>query len=278
MVAAGPDRPARARRWSTARFTSNVDMRTGSPAFGTPEYVKARSPPASWPGATGCRGGRRTRRPRTSSTPRPRTRAQMAIWGAVMGGRQPALPGRRLARGRADRVVREADPRRRDAPDDRRGPRTRRGRRGDARPRRDRRGRAGRPLLRHRAHARALRDRVLPADAVRLAHLRDLAGGRRPDGDGAREHDLEAAARRVRAAGDAARPRRGPRRLHRAPQAGDHRTQSGPDPRVLLGDLSHGQGPARHSVGTGRLRHSSGAPQSPLGGGVSWRSQHEARV
>ena len=41
-------------------FTSNVDMRTGSPAFGTPEYVKARSPPGSWPGATGCRGDPRT--------------------------------------------------------------------------------------------------------------------------------------------------------------------------------------------------------------------------
>ena len=54
-------------------FTSNVDMRTGSPAFGTPEYVKERSRAARWRAATGCRGARRMRRPRTSSTPRPRT-------------------------------------------------------------------------------------------------------------------------------------------------------------------------------------------------------------
>ena len=39
----------RARRWSTARFTSNVDMKSGAPAFGTPEIRKARSGPASSP-------------------------------------------------------------------------------------------------------------------------------------------------------------------------------------------------------------------------------------
>ena len=54
-------------------FTSNVDMRTGAPAFGTPESVKASSPAASSPGATACRGARRTRPRRTSSTPRPPT-------------------------------------------------------------------------------------------------------------------------------------------------------------------------------------------------------------
>ena len=42
-------------------FTSNVDMRTGSPAFGTPGVRQgARSRPASWRAATACRGGRRT--------------------------------------------------------------------------------------------------------------------------------------------------------------------------------------------------------------------------
>ena len=43
------------------------------------------------------------------------------------GRREPALPGRRLARGRPDRVVREADRRRGDPPDDGRGPRSRSG-------------------------------------------------------------------------------------------------------------------------------------------------------
>ena len=41
---------------------------------------------ASWRAATACRGARRTPRRRTSSTPRPRTSREMAVWGAVMGG------------------------------------------------------------------------------------------------------------------------------------------------------------------------------------------------
>jgi trimethylamine--corrinoid protein Co-methyltransferase len=67
-------------------FTSNVDMRTGSPAFGTPEYVQAQI-------ATG-QLARRVRLPwRTSNvTGSPVVDAQaayeseMSIWGAVLGG------------------------------------------------------------------------------------------------------------------------------------------------------------------------------------------------
>jgi len=67
-------------------FTSNVDMRTGSPAFGTPEYVKAQL-------ATG-QLARRVRLPwRTSNvTASPVVDAQaayesgMSVWGAAMGG------------------------------------------------------------------------------------------------------------------------------------------------------------------------------------------------
>ena len=67
-------------------FTSNVDMRTGSPAFGTPEYVQAQL-------ATG-QLARRVRLPwRTSNvTGSPVVDAQaayesgMSIWGAVLGG------------------------------------------------------------------------------------------------------------------------------------------------------------------------------------------------
>lgn len=67
-------------------FTSNVDMRTGSPAFGTPEYVKAAI-------ATG-QLARRYRLPWRSSnvTASPVVDAQaayeseMSVWGAVMGG------------------------------------------------------------------------------------------------------------------------------------------------------------------------------------------------
>jgi trimethylamine--corrinoid protein Co-methyltransferase len=52
-------------------FTSNVDMRTGSPAFGTPEYAKGAI--ASGQLARRCRGGLRTRRRPTPSTLRRRT-------------------------------------------------------------------------------------------------------------------------------------------------------------------------------------------------------------
>ncbi|HET9458034.1 MAG TPA: trimethylamine methyltransferase family protein [Candidatus Limnocylindrales bacterium] len=67
-------------------FTSNVDMRTGSPAFGTPEYVKAAF-------ATG-QMARRYRLPWRSSNATASNvvdaqaayESEMAIWGAVMGG------------------------------------------------------------------------------------------------------------------------------------------------------------------------------------------------
>ena len=54
-------------------FTSNVDMRTGAPAFGTPEAVKGALASGQLAGATACRGARPTRPPRTWSTPRPPT-------------------------------------------------------------------------------------------------------------------------------------------------------------------------------------------------------------
>jgi trimethylamine--corrinoid protein Co-methyltransferase len=67
-------------------FTSNVDMRTGSPAFGTPEYVKAAF-------ATG-QLARRYGLPHRSSNvtgsavvdAQAAYESQMSIWGSVMGG------------------------------------------------------------------------------------------------------------------------------------------------------------------------------------------------
>jgi trimethylamine---corrinoid protein Co-methyltransferase len=67
-------------------FTSNVDMRTGSPAFGTPEYVQAQL-------ATG-QLARRVNLPfRTSNVTgssvvdaQAAYESQMSIWGAVLGG------------------------------------------------------------------------------------------------------------------------------------------------------------------------------------------------
>ncbi|MBI2780906.1 MAG: trimethylamine methyltransferase family protein [Chloroflexi bacterium] len=67
-------------------FTSNVDMRTGSPAFGTPEYVKAAI-------ATG-QLARRVGLPHRSSNvtgaavmdAQAAYESEMSIWGSVMGG------------------------------------------------------------------------------------------------------------------------------------------------------------------------------------------------
>ncbi len=206
MVDPGPAGPARAPRWSTAAFTSNVDMRTGSPAFGTPEYVKAAF-------ATG-QLARRYHLPWRSSNvtasnvvdAQAAYESEMSVWGAVMGGVNLLYQGAGWLEGGLtasfEKLIVDAEilqmmaevlsPVRR--------------RRGDARVRGDRRGRAGRPLLRLGPHPRALRDRVLPAAAVRLAELRDVARGRRPDRDRARQHDLEAAPRRVGRAAAWTRP------------------------------------------------------------------------
>ncbi len=66
-------------------FTSNVDMRTGAPAFGTPEYVKAT--------LSGAQMARRYRMPyRSSNTNAANTvdaqaayESEMSLWAAVMG-------------------------------------------------------------------------------------------------------------------------------------------------------------------------------------------------
>ena len=67
-------------------FTSNVDMRTGSPAFGTPEFVKAAF-------ATGQMARRYDLPWRSSNATASNVvdaqaayESQMAIWGAIMGG------------------------------------------------------------------------------------------------------------------------------------------------------------------------------------------------
>ena len=59
----------------------------------------------------------------------------------------------------------------------------------------------GRPLLRRDAHPGALRGRLLQADRVGLAQLRDVAGCRRALRGRTGERHLEAIARGVRAAG-----------------------------------------------------------------------------
>ena len=103
-------------------FTSNVDMRSGAPAFGTPENAKANI-------ASG-QLARRYRLPYRTSNASASNAAdaqgayetEMSLWGAILGTRQPRVSRGRLAGRRAHRLIREAGARRRDAADDDRVP------------------------------------------------------------------------------------------------------------------------------------------------------------
>ena len=74
-------------------FTSNVDMRTGSPAFGTPEYTKA----AFASGQLARRYGLPLRSSGVTASNAPDAQAayemQMSLWGALMGGTNVLLHG-----------------------------------------------------------------------------------------------------------------------------------------------------------------------------------------
>ena len=78
---------------SYGSFTSNVDMRTGSPAFGTPEYTKA----AFASGQLARRYGVPLRSSGVTASNAPDAQAayetQMSMWGALMGGANILLHG-----------------------------------------------------------------------------------------------------------------------------------------------------------------------------------------
>lgn len=78
---------------SYGSFTSNVDMRTGSPAFGTPEYTKAAF--ASGQLARRYRLPLRSSGVTASNAPDAQAtyETQMSMWGALMGGANILLHG-----------------------------------------------------------------------------------------------------------------------------------------------------------------------------------------
>ncbi len=78
---------------SYGSFTSNVDMRTGSPAFGTPEYTKAAF--ASGQLARRYKLPLRSSGVTASNTPDAQAayEMQMSLWGALMGGTNILLHG-----------------------------------------------------------------------------------------------------------------------------------------------------------------------------------------
>ena len=188
-------------------FTSNVDMRSGSPAFGTPEYAKG----AIASGQLARRYGLPWRSSNATASnvvdAQAAYESEMAVWGAVMGGVNLLYQGAGWLEGGLtasfEKLILDAEILQMIAevlvpfPVDE----------ASARVRRDRRGRPGRALLRDVPHPGALRERVLPAAPVRLAELRDLAGRRSADRHRAGERDLAPAPRRLRPA--AARARRG---------------------------------------------------------------------
>ena len=100
-------------------FTSNVDMKSGAPAFGTPEYMKT--------AVVGCQLARRLRVPYRSSNANAANAldAQAAyesvfsLWGAIMG-RQFSDSRRRVDGGWPQRILREDGARRRSPGDGRR--------------------------------------------------------------------------------------------------------------------------------------------------------------
>ena len=207
-------------------FTSNVDMRTGAPAFGTPEYVKG----AIASGQMARRYGLPWRSSNATASnvvdAQAAYESEMAVWGAVMGGVNLLYQGAGWLEGGLtasyEKLIIDAEILQMmsevlqplevdeatlgfDAIADV-GP--------------------GGHFFGTRAHARALRDGVLPADRVGLAQLRDVGGRRRPDRDRTGQRDLEAAAGRGGPA--AARPG-SPRRSTRSWRGGSGRSLAAPE-------------------------------------------------
>ncbi len=102
-------------------FTSNVDMKSGSPAFGTPEYVKAAFGAGQLARYLGLPW--RSSNATASNVPDAQAayEAQMSLWGALHGRLQLHPARGRLDRERAVHLLREVHPRHRDAADVRRG-------------------------------------------------------------------------------------------------------------------------------------------------------------
>ena len=203
-------------------FTSNVDMRTGSPAFGTPEFVKA----AFATGQMARRYGLPWRSSNATASnvvdAQAAYESQMAIWGAIMGGVSLLYQGAGWLEGGLtasfEKLILDAEMLQMMA--EVLVPFTRR--RGGDRARRDGRGRARAATTSRRAHTLERYETAFYRPILSdWRNFETWSRGRRADRDRAGEPDLEAAPRRVRAA--AARPGRGggDRRVRRAAPARD---------------------------------------------------------
>ncbi len=84
-------------------FTSNVDMKTGAPAFGTPELRPARSATGQMARRYGLPWRSCNVNAANAADAQAAYESQMSLWGAVTGHANRRQPWRRLARGRAGR-------------------------------------------------------------------------------------------------------------------------------------------------------------------------------
>ena len=168
-------------------FTSNVDMKSGSPAFGTPEYVKA----AIGAGQLARHIGLPWRSSNATAANVPDAQAayesQMSLWGALMGGCNFILHAAGwMESGLAtsyEKFILDIEMLQMFAEVFQPVGTSRGGPRGRGR----QRGRPGRAFLRLRPHHGALPHRVLRAAGLRLAQLRHLVRGRRTHRHAARQ-------------------------------------------------------------------------------------------
>ena len=171
-----------------------MSMQTGAPTFGTPEpslvlYVVRPARPAARRAVPIRRLAVRVEAARRASG----VRVGQHAAGDRARRRQLRAPRRGLARGRPRDRLREVRPRRRPARHDGHVRARRRPVRERPGARRDPRERTRAALPRHRAHARQLRERLLPVDHRRQRELRAVARRRRARRRAARQRDLEAA-------------------------------------------------------------------------------------
>ena len=204
-------------------FTSNVDMKSGAPAFGTPEYMKAC--------IIGGQLARRYKLPyRTSSTnaanmvdAQAAYESVFSLWGAIMGGGNLIQHAAGWMEGGLvgsfEKFALDVDLLQMvtEYPE---APRHERGR---LRHRGDEGSRPGRALLRRPADAGAVYECLLCAAHLRLAEFPAVAGGGFAAGLAEGQRRLEAGACRICGAAARSGDRRGDRCLRRPPHRGGRR-------------------------------------------------------
>ena len=218
-------------------FTSNVDMKSGRAGL-RHAGIYARDPALRADGALLRPAAPRLERLRRKCAGCPsRVGERLFALGLRHGEGKHLLSLGRLARRRADGVLRKIrhglrDAAAGDALHEAGADHRRRHRR-----RRYPRGRSAQPFLRCRPHAGAIRDRLLQPVPVRLAELRDMVGGGIGRDAEARQRGVEGDSGGVRAPSPRSGDRAGTSRVRRAPQARRRRPDRFLSDRRILGQM-----------------------------------------